>query len=132
MHNVHITLQELQGVALMLHRMVFHLSAKVVALPLNISTTNAYLCNNDGTISPFLSRLSCCILDLANKHGITLIKAYIPTHLNVEGSYLSQGRMIPEWHLLPHVTQVAFELWNQLEMDLLVLSYTSQCQHYYT
>ena len=32
----------------------------------------------------FLSRLACCILNLANKHGITLIPAYIHTHLNVE------------------------------------------------
>ena len=39
-----------------------------------------YLCNQQGTVFPFLSRLACWILSLTNKHGITLIPAYIPTH----------------------------------------------------
>ena len=30
-------------------------------------------------MSPFLSRLACRILSLTNKHGITLLPAYIPT-----------------------------------------------------
>ena len=42
-------------------------------------------------VSPFLSRLACRILSLTDKHGITLLPAYIPTHLNVEADYLSQG-----------------------------------------
>ena len=60
--KAHISLQELQGVALMLHRMAFHLSGKVVALhALDNSTAKAYLCNQGGTVSPFLSRLACQI-----------------------------------------------------------------------
>ena len=73
----------------MLHRMAFHLSGKVVALHLDNITAKAYLCNQGGTVSPFLSRLACWILSLTNKYGITLILAYIPTHLNVEADYLS-------------------------------------------
>ena len=42
-------------------------------------------------MSPFLSRLACHILSLADKHGITLLPAYIPTHLNVEADFLSSG-----------------------------------------
>ena len=76
-------------VAVMLHRMAFCLSGKVVALHLDNSTAKAYLCNQGGTVSPFLSRLTCRILSLNNKHGNTLIPAYIPTHLNVEAYYLS-------------------------------------------
>ena len=64
---------------MMLCLMVFHLYGKVVALLLDNSTTKAYLCNQGGTVSPFLSRLACWILSLTNKHGITLIPAYIPT-----------------------------------------------------
>ena len=41
-------------------------------------------------MSTFLSRLACRILSLTDKHGITLIPAYIPTHLNVGANYLSQ------------------------------------------
>ena len=38
MHNGHIALQELQLVALILHRMAFNLTGKVIALPLDNST----------------------------------------------------------------------------------------------
>ena len=84
----HIALQELQAVVVMLCRMAFCLSGKVVALHLGNSTAKAYLCNQGGTVSLFLSRLACQILSMTNKHGITL-PAYIPTHLNVEADYLS-------------------------------------------
>ena len=94
MCRVHIALQEAQAIAMMLHRMVFYLSVRVVALHLDNSTTKAYLCNQGGTVPPFLSRLVCWILSLTNKHGITLIPTYIPTYLNVEANYLSQGWML--------------------------------------
>ena len=48
----------------------------------------------------FLFRLICHTLDLAAKHDIALIPAYIPPHLNVEASYLSMGRLVPEWQLI--------------------------------
>ena len=44
---------------MMLHRMAFHLSCKVVALHLDNSMAKAYLCKQGGTVSPFLSRLAC-------------------------------------------------------------------------
>ena len=116
----------------MLHKMAFQLSGKFVALHLDNSTANAYLFNWSSTASFFISRVACCILILADKHGITLIPAYIPTHLNVEADYLSQGRLVQEWYLLPCIAQAAFQLWGQLEMDLLVSSHTNQYQHYYT
>ena len=67
--RAHIALQELQAVAVMLHRMAFCHSSKVVALHLHNSTAKAYLCNQGGTVSPFLSRLACQILSLTNRHG---------------------------------------------------------------
>ena len=85
--RAHIALRELQVVAVMLHRMAFCLSGKVVALHLDNSTAKAYLCNQGGTVSPFLSRLACRILSLTDKHGITLLPVYIPTHLNVEADF---------------------------------------------
>ena len=51
--RAHIALQELQAVAIMLHRMAFCLSGKVVALHLDYSTAKAYFCNQGGTVSPF-------------------------------------------------------------------------------
>ena len=87
-----IALQELQAIAMMLHGMAFHLSGKVAALHLDNSTAKVYLCNQDqgDTESPFLSRLACQILSLTDKHCMTLIPAYIPTHLNVEADDLSR------------------------------------------
>ena len=107
---------------MMLCRMAFHLSGKVVALHLDNSTAKAYLYNQGGTVSSFLSSLACWILILTNKHGITLIPAYTPTHLNVEADYLSWDQLLPEWHLLPQVAQAAFCLWGLPEVDLLAPS----------
>ena len=127
MCKAHIALQELQAVAMMLHRMAFWLLGKVVAFHLDNCTAKAYLCKQGGTISPFLSRLACWILSLTNKHGITLIPAYIPTHFNVEANYMSQGQLLPDWHLLSHIAKAAFKLWSLPEVDLLASSHTTQC-----
>ena len=66
----------------------FYLSGKVVGLLLVNSAAKAYLYNQGGMVSLFLSGTACCILNLATKHGITLIPAYIPTHFNVEANFL--------------------------------------------
>ena len=95
-------------------------------------TAKAYLWNQGGTISPFLSRLACQILSVTEKHSIILIPAYIPTHLNVEANYPSQEQLLPVWHLLPCVAQAAFQLWCLPKVGLLVSSHTMQCQQYYT
>ena len=130
--RAHIALQELQAVAIMLPRLALCLSGKVVALHLDNSTAKAYLCNQGGTVSPFLSRLACQILSLTDKHGITLLPAYIPTHLNVEADYLSQDQLLLEWHLLPQVAQAGFSPLGLPEVDLLASSHSTQCQHYFT
>ena len=68
----------------MLHSMVFHLLGKGIAIHLDNNTAKAYLYNQGGIVSLFPSRLACYILNLADKHIITLILAYISIHLNVE------------------------------------------------
>ena len=77
----------------------------------------------------FQTYLPC--FNLVDMHGITLIPAYISTHLNVEVDFLSQGRLVAEWHLLPCISQTVFKLLVQLEVDLLASSHTNQCHHYY-
>ena len=79
--------------------------------------------------SPFLSRLACWILNLTNKHGITLILAYIPTHLNVEAVlWLVASRVAPS----PSSSSCSFSPLGPPEMDLLTSSHSTQCQHYFT
>ena len=114
------------AVALMLHWMAFPLAGKIVALQFDNNPVKAYLCNQGGTVSPFLSRLGCHILHLANKHGITCIPAYFPTHINVEADFLSLRKLVPEW-CLPFIAQWAFQVWSQPETDLLASSCTNQC-----
>ena len=103
--------------ALMLHIVAFYFPGTVLALHLDNSTEKVYLCNQHGTVSCLhlrtlflLVKIACHILNLADKHSIMLTAVYIPTHLNVEADYLSQGRLAPEWHILPHIAQVAFQL----------------------
>ena len=69
---------------------------------------------------------------MTNKHGITLIPAYNPTHLNVAADYLSLDWLLPEWHLIPYVAYTALHLWGLQEVDLLASSHFTQCQHYFT
>ena len=71
----------------MLYRTAFHLSGRVASLHLD---------NNS-------ARLVCHILEIASKHFITLIQAYIPTCLSLEIDYLLWGRLVPEGHLPPHI-----------------------------
>ena len=88
-----------------------------ISLHLENSISKAYLCNQGDIASLFLSRLACCILNLADKHSITLIQAYTHTLLNVETDYLSQEWLVPEWHLLPCIAHAEFHLWGQLEVE---------------
>ena len=108
MHKVHISLQEFQAVAHMLHKMVFQLSSRMIGIHLDNNSAKAYLCNQGSTASLFLSRLGCHILNKANKHGITLIPAYILTHISMEADFFSWGLLVPEWHLLSCVVWAAF------------------------
>ena len=43
-----------------------------------------------------LSRLDYCILNQADKHGNTLIQAYVSTPLSVEADYLLQQWLVLE------------------------------------
>ena len=84
----YITYKELQIVVLMLCRMAFHFTGKVVALHLNNSTAEAYLCNPRWYNISF--QTDWHILGLATKHGITLIQTYIPSY-NVKADYCGEG-----------------------------------------
>ena len=78
--------------------MVLHLSVKVIVLFLDINTAKAYLCNQDDTVSSFLSRLASSLLNLANKHGINLFPAHVYPSQNL--SWLSNHR---EGHFQNHI-----------------------------
>ena len=74
MCRAHIALQELWAIIMMLYRMAFHLSGKVVILHLDNSMEKAYLCNQGGTVSPFLSWVACQILSLTDSTVLLLFQ----------------------------------------------------------
>ena len=53
-------------------RMAYQVYSKAETLYLDNSTAKAYLCNQGGMASLLLSRQAYHILNLAEKHGITL------------------------------------------------------------
>ena len=50
----------------------------------------------------------------------------------MEVDCLSQGTLLLEWYLLPHIAKAAFQLWGLPEAGLLGSSHFTQCQQYYT
>ena len=116
MCKAHTVLQELQGVELMLHKMAFQLSNKVVALLLNNCTVKAYLCNQGSTASSFILRIACYILNLAN--------------LQTYPSQCGNWKLVLEWNILPCIAEAVFQLWGQPEVDLLASSHSNKCLHY--
>ena len=71
-----MVLQDLQVIVLMLCRMGFCLSHHMVVL--HLDNSSAIYIINMVQYPFFLSRLAFHILNLASKHGITFIPAYIP------------------------------------------------------
>ena len=106
--KVHITLQELQDVVPVLCKVAFWFSGKVVNLHLDNNAAKSYSCSQ-GVTASFLFRRACYILNLSNKQGITLMPAYVPTHLSVKADYLSWRRLVPEWWLPSHISQTVFQ-----------------------
>ena len=107
MCRAHIVLQELQAVPLILHKMAIHFTNKVAAYIWTVVLLRlVYVIKVVELL--FLSRLACHIFNLANRHGITRIPTYMPTHLNVEAEYLSQGQFVLECHWLPYIAEAAF------------------------
>ena len=68
-------------------------------------------------MSSLLSRLACWILRLTDQDGITLLPAYIPTHLNVEADFCLgiscfQSGTFSLWWLRQLFTFGAFQRWT--------------------
>ena len=52
------------------------------------------------------------IIRVVQGHCNTLIPAKAPTLVSMEANFLSLGRLVPEWQLLPGIAEVAFQLWG--------------------
>ena len=75
----------------------------IVSLNQDSSTAEDNLCTQGSRVS--LSRLACCILNLANKHDITVIPLYIPPHLNVKVDIPFMGEV---------GSRIAYSSWHSL------------------
>ena len=129
MCKAHIALWELQAVAMMLHRMAFQLSGKVVALHLDNNTAKAYLCNQGGVVSPVLSILSCQILKFD-------WQAQYESCSSIHSCPSECGNQLPVLGTVAsRVASSSSHCWcstssfGSTKMDLLASSHTNQCQH---
>ena len=114
-------------------RMAFHLSGKVVALHLDNSTAKAYLCNQGGTVSPFLSRLACRITesDLTSMVLPFFQHTFLPTSMWRQIFCLGISCFWSGTFYLRWLRQL-FAFGAFLEVDLVASSRSTQCQHYFT
>ena len=102
MHKIHIAIQELQVVALMLHRMDFCLSGKVVWIIVLLKLIYVIKVVEYFFLYRYLkSSWQACYY--------SLIPADIHTHLNVKAEYLMWK--VSEWPLLPCIAQASFNFW---------------------
>ena len=99
MCRTHIALQEVQAIAMMLYRMAFHLSGKVFAFLLDNNTVRLICVINVVQCLCFFSGMPAGYWVWLTSMVLTLIPAYIPTHISVEANYLSWDQMLPEWDL---------------------------------
>ena len=106
--------------------LVFHLSDKVVALHFKNSTAKIYLCNQGGTVYLFPSRLTCHILNLANRHDITLNPAYTPTISIWKSITYCRKDWFQNCIFFLAKHKEYFQHWGHLEVDMLASSYTNQ------
>ena len=129
-HNVQIAVLELQVTALMLNKLAFRLSGKVSILYLSNSTAKGYFCNQNSSKYFLFSvwPVIFCINQkaLCNSHFMLYMNTYL------QRRYFSWGRLVLEWHLLPCTCQTVFQLWLQLDMDLLAPSYQSMSASLHT
>ena len=131
MCKVHIAFQWLQAVPLMLHRMAFWLSGKVVALLIDNSTAIAYFYNQ---LVQYLFSFQSSLPNIESG-----CQAWLYTYCSIH-SYPSQcGNQLfikenvdTRVHLLPCIVKAAFQLWGQLVVDLLACSCTIHFKIYYT
>ena len=103
--------------------MAFKLSGEVVALQLDNSTAKDSLCNQGGTPFPFLSRLTCYMLNVWH--------TYLPMSMWKLAIYHGES-WFQSGTFFFCITLAQFQLCSQLEVDPLALAHTNQCQHYYS
>ena len=123
--RVHITLYELQAVALMLHKMIFWLSGEVVTLHLDNGTAKAYLCNQGGIASLFSFHTRLLHFE-SGQQAWYYSYSSIHTYPSQCGNQLSLvGWLVQDWHFLAllrlHFTFGANQRWI-----CCVLSYQSR------
>ena len=131
MCRAHISLQELQAITMMLSRMTFHLSSKVVALYLDNSTAKTYLCNQGGKVSPsFQAGLQDITSDRQAQYcSYSSIHSY-PPHCG--GRFSVPGLVASRVASSPSGGSCSFLPLGLPEVDLLASFHSTQCQHYYT
>ena len=103
MYWAYNALWELQLVAMMLHKISFQLSGKVVPLNLDNCTGKAYLCNQGGTVFNFSFQNSLPDIESDEQTQYYSYFSKHSYHSQCESQLSVMGWLLLELHLLPHI-----------------------------
>lgn len=116
--SVHSNQKEMLTILKCLHQFGPFLSHSSVLLQCDNKSVVAYLRNEGGNRSVQLMSLTYQIFKIIDRFDIHLVAHHIPGKYNGVADRLSRKSILPEWHLLPSVTEVIFRKWGLPEIDL--------------
>lgn len=126
----HSNLKELFAVYAAIRRQSHNLTNTRILIQSDNRTLVAYIRNEGGTQSLNLLKLTSRLLKLADSLNIVLSAQYLPGRFNCLADHLSRGRRLPEWHLLPAVTDKLFQYWGTPDVDLFASRATAVVRRY--
>lgn len=92
----------------------------------------AYLKKEGGTKSKAMMDLTYQIFQILQEYNIFVMPHHIPGRYNTTADSLSRRSILPEWHLLPEVTDVVFMKWGVPDVDLFASSTAHVVPRYVT
>lgn len=126
----HSNKKELYAAIAAIKRNVKILQKSHVLIQSDNRTLIAYIRKEGGTKSLSLLALTFQLLQIIDKHQITLTAYYVPGRYNIIADRLSRGKQPAEWHLLPQGTAEVFRRWGRPEIDLFASRNSAVVQTY--
>lgn len=114
----HINRKELYAVRIAirsnLHRLVNH----TIVIQSDNKTVTALIRNQGGLRSKILLEETRKLFLMTSALGIHLLPFYIPGIWNTIADTLSRHQMLPDWHIMPSISQTVFQRWGVPVVDL--------------
>ncbi|KAJ8707906.1 hypothetical protein PYW07_011583 [Mythimna separata] len=116
--HLHCNQKEMLAILKTIHHYGQRLHKASLYIQCDSKTAVSYLRNEGGTKSIALMDLAHQILRFVDAYQMHFVIYHIPGVYNVEADRLSRVQRLPEWHLLPQVTNLVFAKWGRPVIDL--------------